>query len=69
MLTDAGIARLSSLDELHSIDLTGAKVTDQSVDVLAGRPGLRRIKLVNTQVTDEGAKALKRRLPKCVLIR
>ena len=64
-ITDAGLAHLSGMKSLRTLDLRGGKITDASLDNLSGLSGLRNLWLKNTTVTDAGIAKLKKALPQC----
>jgi hypothetical protein len=57
-VTDAGLARLSSLDELRTLTLQVTKVTDAGLVHLASLHKLRDLNLCHTQITDAGLERL-----------
>lgn len=60
-VSDAGMAHLSSCNQLESVDLLGSTVGDGAVKALTGKPDLRRFK-TGKQVTDAGL-AMLQQLP------
>jgi internalin A len=57
-ITDAGLKELAGLQELQTLDLTGAQVTDAGLKELAPLKGLQTLNLSFTQTTDAGLKNL-----------
>ena len=47
------------------VGLHNTKVTDVGLEHLEGLTNLKRLNLVNTQITDEGVKKLQKALPNC----
>ena len=62
-MTDAGLAALAGLMELHTLGLSGTAVTDGGLAALHSLPNLRRLWLSDTEVTRNGVLALRRALP------
>ena len=64
-ITDAGLAHLKGLNELRSLTLSKCKgVTDAGMVHLKGLAKLKSVNLRNTNVTANGARELKKALPK-----
>ena len=61
--TDADLADVAMLSRLDWLDLTGAPITDAGLKHLKGLKRLRSIMLIDTAVTEEGAKRLHEALP------
>lgn len=55
---DADCARLTSMPDLESLDLSGTSITNDSLATLAQLKSLRTLKLSGTVVTDAGLAAL-----------
>ena len=53
-VTDRGIAYLRNLKSLRSLDLLGAQVSDDSMDILAGMQSLQGVNLYRTLTTNSG---------------
>jgi len=65
-LSDAGVARLASLDNLRTLGLAGnADVTDESFRAFTSLPALTSLDLAGTGITDQGLAALRAALPTC----
>ncbi len=62
-VTGKSLRALSRLTELETLDLFGAKVSDEDIDVLAGFKKLKRVQLSRTAVSPEGAERLRKLLP------
>ncbi len=58
VVTDEKLEHLRGVDGIIGIDLSGTKVTDSGLAVLATLPDLRYLKLADTHVTSEGLKAI-----------
>ena len=56
--TDRGLARLSALGNLRSLDLSGSAITDAGLGRLGGLPGLRELDVSKTAVGDRGLEIL-----------
>lgn len=69
-VTDAGVAKLEpltgSIEELYLYDL---KLTDASCKLFERMPKLRRLVIRQTGITDEAAKRLGDKLPKCAIVK
>ena len=57
-ITDAGLKELAGLQELQTLDLTGAQVTDAGLKELVPLKGLQTLNLSFTQTTDASLKDL-----------
>jgi hypothetical protein len=68
-ITDQGLANLKGLTKLQTIDLEGTDIGDEGIAHLKGLPELSVLNLGGTKVTDAGVAALRKTLPKIVLIR
>jgi hypothetical protein len=64
-ITDRGLASLSRLTELRELSLSRTSVSDAGLFRLEQLTNLEWLALSNTAVTPDGAKKLKRHLPKC----
>jgi hypothetical protein len=53
-IDDDGAAVLANLPYLYCLDLSGTRVSDQTLKALANHPTLRLLNVSNTQITDEG---------------
>jgi|GEM_PF-1637318 len=63
-ITGQGLVHLKSLERLRVLNLKGCKeVTDESLQHLRGLKELRMLYVRDTEVTDEGAKKLKKQIP------
>ncbi|MEW4562326.1 hypothetical protein AB1K70_07360 [Bremerella sp. JC770] len=58
-VSDEGLWILSDVPQLEFVSLSGCNVSDQIVDVLLACKNLKSVTLINTHVTQEGAKRLK----------
>jgi hypothetical protein len=59
-LSDQGIAQLSTLSALTTLNLEQTALGDAGLAVLALLPSLRSLRMARTQITDEGLRALRR---------
>lgn len=57
-ITDDGIAHLTSLRGLVSLNISGTGITDEGLRHLTDLPDLRQLDLCATQITDEGLRIL-----------
>lgn len=57
-ITDDGLKRLASFQNLHCIRLDGTEITDKGLANLKQLPRLSMLSLSNTQITDAGVKEL-----------
>jgi hypothetical protein len=57
-ISDAGLARLSTLRNLKSLHLNGTAITDASLPILRGLPALIELDVTDTKVTPKGAASL-----------
>jgi hypothetical protein len=64
-ITDRGLHYLSGLGELRELSLSRTSVSDAGLGYLEKLTNLEWLALSDTAVTIDGAKALKRHLPKC----
>ena len=64
-MTDAGLAHLTGLENLKSLNLAANQVTDAGLVHLAGLTALEYLNLSRTQVTDVGVAELQTALPSC----
>lgn len=62
---DQGIRELKPLKELTSLDLGMSRISDAAIDDLASFKNLQFVSVFGTGVSDEGAKKLRKALPKC----
>lgn len=67
-ITDKGLANLKGLTKLRSIDLEGTDIGDEGIAHLQGLPELSTLNLSGTKVTNAGVAALRKKLPKILLI-
>ncbi len=65
-VTDQGFAHVANLKKLTMLDmsLTGTKLTDSSVETLAGFQSLKSLNLDRSRISPAGIERLKRALPK-----
>jgi hypothetical protein len=63
--TDADLAHLQDLNELHWLNLESTLVTDAGLAHLKDLKGLHTLDLHKTKVTDAGVAMLKKALPSC----
>ena len=69
-ITDAGIARLATLDKLETLDLKlNPGVTDAAIDSLLGLSKLKTLEIAQTGITEPGANRLQDALPRCEIDR
>jgi hypothetical protein len=62
-ITDAGLPRLKSLKSLEILSLTETKLTDSSVETLAGFQSLKSLNLDRSGISPAGIERLKQALP------
>jgi hypothetical protein len=67
-LDDTGLAKLTSLTELQSLNLDSTHVTDVGVPLLAGFGKLRQLDLYHSLLTGQGVAKLRAALPRTVVI-
>jgi serine/threonine protein kinase len=69
-IADADLAVLQDFPALSNLALTSGKerITDAGLKHLAECPGLRRLNLADTRVTDAGVKELSAKLPLCEIV-
>ena len=67
LVTDAGLAKLSALTKLTSLQLDTVDLADGGVAHVAAFKGLQQLDLYHTLVTDKGYLQLKQALPGCVI--
>ena len=68
IVTGKGLKSLAELESLQSLNLVGAKIGDESLQ-LPWPKTLRSLHLANTRVTEQGIESLKRKLPGCQVVR
>ena len=68
LITGKGLQSLAGLESIQFLNLVGAKIGDESLQ-LPWPKTLRSLHLANTRVTEQGVEMLKRRLPKCQVVR
>jgi hypothetical protein len=61
-------AAFQGMPALRVLHLDSADIGDESIDILAGMPGLQSVNLYHTLVTEAGAKRLREARPKCKVI-
>jgi acetyl esterase/lipase len=66
---DAGVSHLKGMKTLVLIGLSGTRISDAAVDHLREMNGLEQVFCLGTGLTDDGAKKLRRALPKCEITR
>jgi hypothetical protein len=60
-VTDAGVARLANLGSLENIHIGKSNITDSSLVLLSGLPGMKTLSLQNNHFSDDGLARLKRK--------
>ena len=55
-VADRTLEYLKDMNQLHSLDVSGAQITDEGLRILAELPRLRELRLARTKITDEGFK-------------
>ena len=68
-ISNQGIRHLTALPKLKHLVLVGAGLTDECLEYIAGMSTLTSVNVVDTQLTDDGIRFLKRALPNCEFIR
>jgi hypothetical protein len=69
LVTDTGMATISSITDLEELDLRDSAVTDAGLAMLTKMPTLRRLDLRGSAVTESGAAKLASALPQCEIVR
>ena len=64
-VTDRGAETLSAMPQLEILSLRNGKITDVAVDSLTKLKHLKRLDVVNTNLTDTGLARLRAGLPNC----
>ena len=54
-LTDAGLKPLAELRQLETLILRDARFTDKGLAWLSGLPGLKRLDIIRTRISNEAA--------------
>jgi Leucine-rich repeat (LRR) protein len=62
-ITHRGLAQLTALPCLESLELTGGQITDESLDLFIRLRNLKFLNLKSTRITPNGIKTLKQQLP------
>jgi hypothetical protein len=62
---DAGIKHVSRLRNLEELRLQGSDVSDLSVPMLAKMRRLKRLNVLDTQISETGSRVLEAALPGC----
>ena len=63
------LKHLSGFDSLESLWLDDTQISDAGLKHLSGLANLNYLSLKGTQVTDEGVESLKKKLPRCAIVR
>ena len=66
-VTDAGLKEIGKFENLEALTLIEAPITDASVPFISGFKKLKVLYITKTKVTPEGAAALKKALPECLI--
>ena len=67
-LGDDEASDLKALENLVHLDVSLTQITDAGLEHLEGLTKLEWLSLIDTQVTPEGVKKLKKALPECVIL-
>ena len=68
-ISNHGVRHLTALTELKHLVLIGSGVTDASLEYFSAMSMLTTLNVVDTQLTEEGIRSLKRALPNCEVVR
>jgi hypothetical protein len=64
-VTDAGVAKISTLQNLSSLNVSGCRITDACVPALARMQRLNNLYIGRTAVSGAALQALQGQLPRC----
>jgi hypothetical protein len=53
-VTDSDVAHLKGFQNLRELDVSNARITDESIDTLLSLPKLERLRMSRTLITDPG---------------
>jgi hypothetical protein len=68
-ITDDGLAHIARLTHLLDLDLRGcAAITDDGINHLRRLSRLRRLRVVDTRITEQGKRAIEEALPGCRIV-
>ena len=67
-MTDSGANSLSALRQLKTLNLVGARITDDSLAELSRLRELTRLILIDSNLSAEGIRRLRRMLPDCEVV-